>query len=62
MYVINGIGGRLDQTLANINTLFSDNGVSIYLMSEDSLCFVLEPVCYVCMYYYKLCMRCCDVI
>lgn len=46
MYVLNGIGGRLDQTLANINTLFSDNGVSIYLVSEDSLSFVLEPVCY----------------
>ena len=47
MYAINGMGGRFDQTLANINTLYSINtgGVPLYLMSEDSLLFVLEPVC-----------------
>ncbi len=45
MYVCNGIGGRFDQTLANINTMFSVAvNVPLYLISEDSLVFVLEPV------------------
>jgi thiamine pyrophosphokinase len=47
VYVVNGIGGRFDQTLANMNTIYSKSSImeeSIYLLSEDSLCFVLEPV------------------
>ena len=47
VYVLNGIGGRLDQTLANMNTLYSaeySDDVLLYLMSEDSLSFVLDPV------------------
>lgn len=47
IYVLNGIGGRLDQTLANMNTLYSEDSasdMSLYLMSEDSLSFVLNPV------------------
>lgn len=43
IYVINGIGGRFDQTLAHINTLYSGSDEYVYLLSEDSLSFVLEP-------------------
>ncbi len=42
--MINGIGGRFDQTLAHINTLYSGSDEYVYLLSEDSLSFVLEPV------------------
>ena len=49
VYVLNGVGGRFDQTLANVNTLYSrgdNDDLSVYLVSEDSLSFVLEPVCF----------------
>lgn len=47
MYVVNGIGGRFDQTLANVNTLYSrvvGMEEDVYLLSEDSLSFLLTPV------------------
>jgi len=48
IYALNAAWGRFDQTLANINTLYSEQGqcegVQIFLVSEDSILFLLKPV------------------
>ena len=46
---MNATWGRFDQTMGNLNTIFSvQSSLPVYLLSEDSLMFVLEPVrcCY----------------
>lgn len=46
VYVLNAIGGRFDQTLGCVNTLYShcNDEIALYLLSEDSLICILEPV------------------
>ena len=47
MVVINAFGKRLDQTIANIETLFHMTKITdkpIYLMSEESIACLLLPV------------------
>ena len=47
---MNALWGRFDQTVANINTLYQsltwkeDQPLNVYLVSEDSIVFCLEPV------------------
>ena len=41
--VLGGVGGRLDHSLAHIHTLFEHASRQIYLISEESLAFLLEP-------------------
>lgn len=46
LVAFNAFGGRIDQTLGNINTLFNAREMTdrpLYLMSEDSLACLLEP-------------------
>ena len=48
IYALNAVWGRFDQTLANINTLYSMQGetedVQLFLVTEDSIIFLLKPV------------------
>ena len=47
---MNGLWGRFDQTLANVNTLYQSllwkeyQPLNVYLMSEESILFCLQPV------------------
>lgn len=47
---MNALWGRFDQTLANINTLYmlissrEHQPLDVYLVSEDSIIFCLQPV------------------
>lgn len=46
-YALNALWGRFDHTLGNISTLYSfatSHNIPIYLLSEDSLVFLLQPV------------------
>ncbi|XP_064394005.1 thiamin pyrophosphokinase 1-like isoform X2 [Halichondria panicea] len=45
VYVINALWGRFDQTMGNIGVLFNTSChlLPLYLMSEDSLLFLLKP-------------------
>ena len=48
LYALNAVWGRFDQTLGNINTLYSMQGeseeVQLFLVTEDSIIFLLKPV------------------
>ena len=50
VYALNGLWGRFDQTLANINTLYhtitlmEQQPFDLYLVSEDSILLCLQPV------------------
>ena len=48
LYAFNAVWGRFDQTLGNINTLYSMQGesddVQLFLVTEDSIIFLLKPV------------------
>ena len=48
IYALNAVWGRFDQTLGNINTLYSMQGetedVQLFLVTEDSIIFLLKPV------------------
>lgn len=45
---MNSFGGRFDQTIGNVHTVMSldeaMHGVPVYLLSEDSIAFILKPV------------------
>ena len=47
---MSGLWGRFDQTLANINTLYQSllwkehKPLEVYLVSEESILFCLQPV------------------
>ena len=47
---MNGLWGRFDQTLANVNTLHQSllwkehQPLNVYLVSEESILFCLQPV------------------
>ena len=47
---MNGLWGRFDQTLANVNTLYQSllwkehQPLNVYLLSEESILFCLQPV------------------
>ncbi len=41
---MNALWGRFDQTMGNIGVLFHSSTVPIYLISEDSILFLLKPV------------------
>ena len=45
IYSMNALGGRLDQTLGNIQTLFlfQREGIPLYLVSHDSIAVLLPP-------------------
>lgn len=47
IYAMNACGGRFDQTLGNIHTVMllgqELNGIPLYLVSEDSIAFLLKP-------------------
>ena len=48
LYALNAVWGRFDQTLGNINTLYSmqeeSEYVELFLVTEDSIIFLLKPV------------------
>ena len=48
LYALNAVWGRFSQTLGNINTLYSMQGesedVQLFLVTEDSIIFLLKPV------------------
>lgn len=45
---MNSFGGRFDQTIGNVHTVMSldeaMHDVPVYLLSEDSIAFILKPV------------------
>ena len=49
---MNSFGGRFDQTIGNVHTLMSLDevmqDVPVYLLSDDSIAFILKPVSNIC--------------
>ena len=44
VYVFATMWGRMDQQLGNLCTMFRFNNMKVYLVSEDSVSFVLKEV------------------